>query len=75
MKILIEILPDFYERFVSKCQTDSREYSTLARGMVIRDQKSGEQRVIAILCERVEAVRLIYAASVLYPEAVGAIKT
>lgn len=73
MKILIEILPDFYERFVSKCQTDSREYSTLARGMVIRDQKSGEQRVIGILCDKVEAARLLYTATQLYPEAVHAI--
>ena len=75
MKILIEMLPDFYERLLSRCHIDSREYSTLSRGMVIRDQKSGEQRAIAILCERVEAVRLIYTASVLYPEAVHAIKS
>lgn len=69
------MLPGFYDGFIAKCNIESREYSILASAMVIRNQKSGEQLMIAILCDRVEAARLIYAASVLYPEAVHPIKS
>jgi hypothetical protein len=74
LKILIDMSLEHYDRFVAKCDIASREYSILTNGVIIRDQKSGEQRVIAILCDMDEAVRLLYAASVLHPEAVPAIK-
>lgn len=71
--MVIEISPERYDGFVAKCGIESREYSILKNGVVVRDQKSGEQRVIGILCDKVEAARLLYAASQLYPEAVPAI--
>ena len=74
MKILIDMSLEHYDRFVAKCDIASREYSILTNGVIIRDQKSDEQRLIAILCDMDEAVRILYAASVLYPDAVPAIK-
>lgn len=73
MEIVIEMIPEHYDAFVAKCDIASREYSILKNGVVVRDQKSGEQRVIGILCDKVEAARLLYAATLLYPEAVHAI--
>ena len=73
LKIVIEISPEQYDGFVAKCDIASREYSILKNGLVVRDPKSAEQRMIGILCDSVEAARLLYAASLLYPEAVPAI--
>jgi hypothetical protein len=73
VEIVIEMIPEHYDGFVAKCDIASREYSILKNGVVVRDSKSGEQRVIGILCDKVEAARLLYAATQLYPEAVHAI--
>jgi hypothetical protein len=42
--------------------------------MVVRHPDTGEKRVIEILCDKEEAVRLLDTASRLYPEAVPALK-
>ena len=64
MKILIDMALEHYDGFVAKCDIASREYSILKNGVVVRDQKSDEQ-MIAILCERADAVMLLYAAGLL----------
>jgi hypothetical protein len=63
-----------YDRFVGKCDIAFREYSILAECRVIAEQKPGEPPVIEIFCEPVEAHRLLYAASMIYPRATAAIK-
>ena len=73
MKILIDMALEHYDGFVAKCDVATREYAILKNGVVIGNQKSDEQ-IIAILCERADAVMLLYAAGLLYPEAVAAIK-
>ena len=60
MEIVIEMIPEHYDAFVAQCDIASREYAILKNGVVVRDQKSGEQRVIGILCDKVEAARLLY---------------
>jgi hypothetical protein len=70
VEIVIEMIPEHYDAFVAKCDIASREYAILKNGVVVRNQKIGEQRVIGILCDKVEAARLLYAATLLYPEAI-----
>jgi hypothetical protein len=74
LKILIEMPPEHYDPLVGKCDSESPEYSTLINGMVVRHPDTGEKRVIEILCDKEEAVRLLDTASRLYPEAVPALK-
>jgi hypothetical protein len=74
LKIVIDIPPEHYEPFVKKCDSESREYSILINGMVVRHPDSGEKQAIEILCDKEEAVRLLDTASRLYPEAIPALK-
>lgn len=71
---MIEMFAERYDGFVARCDIASREYAILKDGVVIRDHTNDEQRVIGILCDKVEAARLLYAATLLYPEATPAIK-
>jgi len=73
VEIVIEMIPEQYDAFVAKCDVASREYAILKNGVVVRNPKSGEQRMVGILCDKVAAARLLYAATQLYPEAVHAI--
>jgi len=70
---MIEMFAERYDGFVARCDVASREYSILKDGVVIRDHTSEEERVIGILCDEVDAKRLLYVATLVYPEAVLAI--
>jgi len=74
VKILIEISPEHYDHFVAKCDGESREYAILKNGVVTRDPNNDETRVIEILCDKEEAMKLRDAASRLCPEAAPVIK-
>ena len=76
VKILIEMVPEHYDGFLSKCvDIGLPEFTLLKNGIVLRRQVAGkEQRFIAILCEEIEAHKLLAAANALYPTAVDDIK-
>lgn len=73
MKILIPMSVIHYERFVARCDITSREFSILTRSLV-RADRTNDRFVNTILCEIDEAVTLLRAAYLLYPEAVPTIK-
>ena len=76
VKILIEMVPEHYDGFLSKCvDIWLPEFTLLKNGIVLRRHVAGkEQRIIAILCEEIEAHKLLAAANALYPPAVDDIK-
>lgn len=61
MKILIDMSPEHYDGFLTKCHdTWLPEYSILKNGVVIRRQIDGaERRRIAVLCEMHQAYNLL----------------
>ena len=75
LKILVEMTPRHYDLFLAKCDIASREYAILTSGVIISNPDTGERLVVAILCDKEEMVRLLYAATLLYPDAVPDIKT
>jgi hypothetical protein len=63
MKILIEIDSDHYDGFLNKCSSTLPEYAVLKNGFVLRREIEGaERRMIAILCDKVEAQKLLVTA-------------
>ena len=67
--ILMSLLD--YEGFVDKCDTASREFATLDNGVIVRRPKDDHfERLLAIRCDIVDADRLLYLATAVYPEAV-----
>ena len=76
VKILIEMVPEHYDGFLSKCvDLWQPEFALLKSGVVLRRQIAGrEQRIIAILCEEFQAHKLLAAANALFPPAVDDIK-
>lgn len=76
MKILIEMSPEHYDGFLSKCfDTWLLEYTILKNGVVIRREIEGaERRRIAILCEKHQAHNLLVLARSLQPPVVEDIR-
>ena len=74
MKILIDILPQHYDRILSEFTEESRMYAILKNGLVIhRFEASNEFRTVEILCEKFHARMILAAAETVCPEAVGQI--
>lgn len=74
VKVVFEILPEYYDGFVKKCDVSSAQYAILKNGVVTRDQVGGiEQRKIRILCNEESAAILLDYALRVYPEAAPAI--
>jgi len=60
-----------FDGFVDKCDKDSREFAILETGVVIRISKEDHfERIVEIRCDIVDANRLLFLATTVYPEAV-----
>jgi hypothetical protein len=68
MKILIEMTPENYDRFLSKLSEASAPYTLLKNG-VVTGGSAKENRIIEIACEMFEAKMLLNIAQILCPEA------
>jgi hypothetical protein len=68
MKILIEMTPENYDRFLSKLSEASAPYTLLKNG-IVTGGSAKENRIIEIACEMFEAKMLLNAAKMLCPEA------
>jgi len=71
--IILMPLPIF-DGFVDKCDKDSREFAILKNGVIIRISKVDHfERLLEIRCDIIDADRLLFLATTLYPEAVACI--
>jgi hypothetical protein len=68
MKILIEMTPENYDRFLSKLSKASAPYTLLKNG-VVTGGSAKQNRIIEIACEVTEAKMLLEVARMLCPEA------
>jgi hypothetical protein len=67
MLVRIEIPLHVYEGLVDKCDQSSREHTILKNGAVVRHENPGN--AVVVLCEMIEAQKLLILASKTYPEA------
>jgi len=72
VKILVDILPEHYDRMLSEFEEESPIYAILKNGLVLHHFEAGEDvRTVEILCDKFHA-RIILAAAEMYcPEAVA----
>ena len=70
MKILVDILPEHYDRILSEFSEESRMYAILKNGLVIQHFEAGNEfRMVEILCEKFHARMIHAAAEMVCPEA------
>ena len=63
-----------FDGFVDRCDKNSREFAILRNGVMIRVSKEDHfERMLEIRCDMVDAERLGFLATAVYPEAVDAI--
>jgi hypothetical protein len=75
VKILIDILPEHYDRILSEFTEESRLYAILKNGLVIHHfEASNEFRTVEILCEKFHARMILAAAEMVCPEAAAGIE-
>ena len=61
-----------FDGFVDRCDKDSREFAILRNGVIIRIPKEDHfERMLEIRCDIVDADRLLFLATTVYPEAVN----
>jgi hypothetical protein len=66
--ILMSLL--IFDGFVERCDKDSREFAILKNGVIIRISKEDHfERLLEIHCDIVDADRLLFLATTVYPEA------
>jgi hypothetical protein len=69
MKILLDILPEHYDRILSEFD-ESRIYANLKNGLVLHHFEAGNDiRTVEILCEKFHARMILAAAEMYCPEA------
>jgi hypothetical protein len=66
-RVSIEMPVHVYDGFVTKCDQSSREYTILKNGLVVRQENPGN--TVVVLCEMIEAQKLLILASKTYPDA------
>ena len=67
MKLLIEMDPEHYDEFLNWCSDIRPEYAILKNGVVVhRTIDNEDRRTIAILCDEIEAQKLLITAEVLH---------
>lgn len=67
MKLLIEMDPEHYDEFLNWCSDIRPEYAILKNGVVVhRTIDNEDRRTIAILCDEIEAQKLLVTAEVLH---------
>ena len=60
-----------FDGFVDRCDKDSREFAILKNGVIIRISKENHfEHLLEIRCDIVDADRLLFLATTVYPEAV-----
>ena len=76
MEVTILMSLPVFNAFVDKCDKDSREFAVLKNGVIIQISKEDHfERLLEIRCDIVDADRLLFLASTVYPEAVNDIST
>jgi hypothetical protein len=67
VKLLIEMDPEHYDEFLNWCSDIRPEYVILKNGVVVhRTIDNEDRRTIAILCDEIEAQKLLVTAEVLH---------
>jgi hypothetical protein len=66
-RVSIEMPVHVYNGFVNKCDQSSREHTILKNGVVVRRENPGN--AVVVLCEMIEAQKLLILASKTYPDA------
>jgi hypothetical protein len=67
VKLLIEMDPEHYDEFLNWCSDIRPEYAILKNGVVVhRTIDNEDRRTIAILCDEIEAQKLLVTAEVLH---------
>jgi hypothetical protein len=67
VKLLIEMDPEHYDEFLNWCSNIRPEYAILKNGVVVhRTIDNEDRRTIAILCDEIEAQKLLVTAEVLH---------
>ena len=75
MKILVDLLPEHYDRILNEFSEESRMYAILKNGLVLHHfEGSNEFRTVEILCEKFHARMILAAAEMYCPEAVAEIE-
>ena len=75
VKILIDILPEHYDRLLSEFDEESRMYAILKNGLVIHHFEAGNEfRTVEILCDKFHARMILAVAEIYCPEAVAEIE-
>ena len=60
-----------YDGFIDRCDEASREFAILKNGVIVRRPKEDHfERLLAIRCDMVDADRLLFLATTIYPDAV-----
>jgi hypothetical protein len=60
-----------YDGFIDRCDEASREFAILKNGVIVRRPKEDHfERLLAIRCDIVDADRLLFLATTIYPDAV-----
>ena len=71
MEVTILMSLPIFDGFVDKCDKDSREFAILENGVIIRISKVDHfEHLVEIRCDLVDADRLLFLATTVYPEAV-----
>ena len=71
MQVTILMSLSTFDGFVDRCDKDSFEFSILENGVIIQKFKEDRfERLIEIRCDLVDADRLLYSATTVYPGAV-----
>jgi hypothetical protein len=75
VKILIDILPEHYDRILSEFTEESRMYAILKNGLVIHHFETGNvSKTVEILCDKFHARMILAAAEMFCPEAAAEIE-
>jgi hypothetical protein len=75
VKILIDILPEHYDRILSEFTEESRMYAILKNGLVIHHFETGNvSKTVEILCDKFHARMILAAAEIFCPEAAAEIE-
>jgi hypothetical protein len=75
VKILLDILPEHYDRILSEFDGESRIYAILKNGLVLHHfEADREIRTVEILCDKFHARMILAAAEMYCPEAVAEIE-
>jgi hypothetical protein len=67
-RVNIEMPLSVYDGLLSKCDKSSREYATLVNGIIVHKDNPGD--ITEILCDLIDAERLLISATKVYPDAV-----